>query len=97
MSGIWDTLGFMISEDTEEIWAVARSARGKDLLGAVKLCVMNPSLAISSSLVPRLHSALHNEPRLQPGGLSSDLQGLLLQRFMHTQCLLPSLGPGEGH
>lgn len=67
VSGIWDTLGFMTSEDTEEIWAVARSAQGKVLLWAVKLGITNPSLMISSSLVMCPHSTLHNEPRLQPG------------------------------
>lgn len=63
MSGIWDTLGFMISEDTEEIWAVACSAQGRDLLGAVKLGITNPSLTISSSLVP----CVPHEPHLQLG------------------------------
>lgn len=70
MSGIWDILGFMISEDREGIWAVARSvarsAQGRELLGAVKLGITNPSLTISSSLAPCLRSALHNEPRLRP-------------------------------
>lgn len=70
MSGIWDTLGFVISEDTEEIWAVARSAQSKDLLGGVKLGITNPSLMISSSLVLCLHSTLHNESQLRVSALS---------------------------
>lgn len=50
----------------EEIWAVVRSVRGKDLLGGWELGITNPSLTISSSLAPCLHSTLRNEPRWQP-------------------------------
>jgi len=92
---IWDTLGFMISKGMEEIWVVVCSAQGKDLLGAVKLSIMRPS---NDQLLFGPVSAQHlaQWAPIAIGGLRSLLQGLLPQHFMHTQCRLPTLWPGEG-